>query len=96
MSYGGAAKFEKKNGKLLMMQVDVPDSHSTFMVSSGKSPFPGVDSRVFTTRWVWRRDKEDGTFVAGFTFKGTRERSERKEGAARQRSERKEGAAAAR
>jgi hypothetical protein len=52
------------------MQVDVPGSHSKFMVSSAKSPFPGVDSRVLAAKWAWRRDANDD-FVAGFTFKGT-------------------------
>jgi hypothetical protein len=70
MSYENNADFEKNNGRLLKMQVDVPDSHTTFMVTSGKSPFPGVDSRVYAAKWAWRREK-NGTFFAGFTFKGT-------------------------
>jgi hypothetical protein len=64
------ARFEKDNGKLLQMQVDVLNSHTTFMVTSAKSPFPGVDNRVYASKWAWRRE-ENGTFVAGFTFKGT-------------------------
>jgi hypothetical protein len=70
MTYESNAEFEKTNGKLMKMQVDVPGSHSTFMITSQKSPFPGVDSRVYAAKWAWRRE-EDG-FVAGFTSKGTR------------------------
>jgi hypothetical protein len=77
MSYSSNAWFEKNNGKLLKMQVDVPDSHSRFIVSSAKMPFPGVDNRVFAARWAWRRD-ESGGFLAGFTFKGTHRASEKK------------------
>ncbi|GMI38047.1 hypothetical protein TeGR_g2496 [Tetraparma gracilis] len=76
MSYVGNTRFEKNNGRLLKMQVDVPNSHSTFMVTSGKSPFPGVDDRVLAARWAWRREK-NGDFVAGFTYKGSSELVER-------------------
>jgi hypothetical protein len=100
MSYESTARFERDHGKLLRMQVDVPGSHSSFTVTSGRSKFPGVDSRVLPTKWAWRRE-ENGTLVVGFTFKGTRERSdckegsarEREEGAVRERSDREEGAA---
>jgi hypothetical protein len=68
MSYEGIAGFEKKNGRLLRMQADVPGSHSMFSVTSAKSPFPGIDGRIYATKWAWRRDKKD--LVAGFTFKG--------------------------
>jgi hypothetical protein len=71
MNYGGNARFETKNGQLLRMQVDEPDCHTTFIVTSLKMPFPGVHNRVFPTKWVWRREKS-GTLVAGLTFKGTR------------------------
>jgi hypothetical protein len=70
MSYEGNSNFEKKNGRLLRTQVDVPNSNSTFMVTALKSPFPGVDSRIFAPRWAWRREK-DGDLVAGFSYKGT-------------------------
>ncbi|GMI19237.1 hypothetical protein TeGR_g13668, partial [Tetraparma gracilis] len=72
MSSESNAKFEKNNGRLLRMQVDVPDSHTTFTVTSAKSPFPGVDNRVYASKWSWRRE-ENGAFVAGFTFKGSNE-----------------------
>jgi hypothetical protein len=77
INYGGNAAFEKRNGRLLKMQVDVPGSHSKFMVSSTKSPFPGVDGRVFAAKWAWRREAND--FVAGFTFKGTTRSEQEKE-----------------
>jgi hypothetical protein len=70
MNYAGNANFEKDNGRLLKMQVDVPDSHSKFMVVSTKVPFPGVDNRVFSAKRAWRRE-ENGVLVVGFTFKGT-------------------------
>ncbi|GMI19234.1 hypothetical protein TeGR_g13668, partial [Tetraparma gracilis] len=76
MSSESNAKFEKNNGRLLRMQVDVPDSHTTFTVTSAKSPFPGVDNRVYASKWSWRRE-ENGAFVAGFTFKGSNEYVER-------------------
>jgi hypothetical protein len=69
-SYAGNIAFEKKNGKLPKMQIDEPNSHSMFIVNSIKIPFPGIDSRVFVTKWVWRRER-NGTFVAAFTSKGT-------------------------
>jgi hypothetical protein len=80
MSHESNARFdEKNNGRLLKMQVDVPDSHSTFMVMSQKSSFPGVDNRLFASKWVWRRD-ENGDLVAGFTFKGERASERAKRG----------------
>ncbi|GMI24556.1 hypothetical protein TeGR_g3140 [Tetraparma gracilis] len=76
MGNSGNARFEKKNGRLLKMQVDVPDSHTTFIVTSAKMPFPGVDNRIFPARWAWRRE-QSGDFVAGFTYKGSNEYVER-------------------
>jgi hypothetical protein len=70
MNYEGNAAFEKDNGRLLKMQVDVPDSHTMVIANSTKSPFPGVDSRVYSSTWAWRRE-EDGGFVAGITSKST-------------------------
>jgi hypothetical protein len=52
------------------MQVDVPDSHTMVIANSTKSPFPGVDSRVYSSTWAWRRE-EDGGFVTGITSKST-------------------------
>jgi hypothetical protein len=75
MSYEGNTQFEKRNGRLMKMQVDVADSHSRFMISSLMIPFPGVDHRVYPARWAWRRE-ENGAFVAGFTFKGAPRASE--------------------
>jgi hypothetical protein len=66
MNYEGNAAFEKNDGRLLRMQVDVPNSHSMFAVSSLKVPFPGVDNRVLATKWAWRRE-ENNDIVAGFT-----------------------------
>jgi hypothetical protein len=70
MSYEGNSWFEKNHGRLLKMQVDVPDSHSMFTVNSIKIPFPGVNNRILAAKWAWRRE-ENGVFVAGFASKGT-------------------------
>jgi hypothetical protein len=69
VSYERNSSFEKKNGRLLKMQVTVPGGHSAFVVTSQKSPLPGVDSRIYAAKWAWRRFK-NGDFVAGFTPKG--------------------------
>ncbi|GMI29651.1 hypothetical protein TeGR_g14379 [Tetraparma gracilis] len=57
MSHVTNTEFEKKNGGLLKMQVDVPDSHSSFMVASFKIPFPGVDNRLSLSTMRKRFDK---------------------------------------
>ncbi|GMI35292.1 hypothetical protein TeGR_g2861 [Tetraparma gracilis] len=76
MNYESNSGFEKKNGGLLKMQVEMPGSHSMFAAMSFKVPFPGIDNRVFASRWAWRREKT-GDFVAGFTPKGLNEAVER-------------------
>jgi hypothetical protein len=54
----------RKNGRLLRMEIPVPDSHSKIMLAVQK--FPGkLANRVYSTMFTWRKES-DGSFTIGF------------------------------
>ncbi|GMI42593.1 hypothetical protein TeGR_g11447 [Tetraparma gracilis] len=58
-------EYEKKNGNLLKMELDVPGTRSKFMVGSRKM-LGAISNRVFASWWTWAKD-QNGDLIAAFT-----------------------------
>ncbi|GMI20434.1 hypothetical protein TeGR_g7621 [Tetraparma gracilis] len=58
-------EYERKNGNLLAMELDVPGTRSKFMVTSVKMP-GAISNRIFAAWWTWAKE-QNGDLVAAFT-----------------------------